>query len=362
MKSFNSKECRISVGPKGRQSAIRASSSILPIRIFIVFFIVALISACVVENLTPDSEDARSDDSSNQNSDIPNTEEGKRPIASTTTSTTTIGHKFQIDVYALERLQNNLLRLRVGIINKSSDSFTLFDGLSEKGEANTASLISLIDTENQQRYLSYDQSDGKCFCSVLEKGNIESGETVEMWAIYPEPPPELKEMTITTPLTPPLLDIPISVSSESIENRGLGEAKILDLTLISDNLEDRTGRTESAEEISIILSSDVLFETNSAELNSEAQAILEQVATEINGAESEVISINGHADNTGTESVNIPLSQERAEAVESALSSMVHRSGVEFEAEGHGSSEPIADNDTEEGRERNRRVSVTFEK
>lgn len=324
--------------------------------------VTALASGCVVESSPPppQPEDTPSNEA---RSDTPSTGEDKNaPLASTVTSTTSIGHEFQIDVYALERLENNLLRLRLGVKNKSSKKFTLFDGLSEKGEANTASLVSLIDTENQQRYLSYDQSDGKCFCSVLSEGSIGSGETVEMWAIYPEPPIELKEMTITTPLTPPLLDVPISLSSESVENTGLGEAKILDLTMISDNLEDQTGRTESSEEVSIILSSDVLFETNSAELNSGAQDILEQVAIEINGASSENVSIDGYADDTGTDSINIPLSQERAEAVENALSRMVNRSGVKFEVKGHGSNDPIADNDTEEGRERNRRVSVTFEK
>ncbi|AFR10579.1 ompA family protein [Nocardiopsis alba ATCC BAA-2165] len=170
-------------------------------------------------------------------------------------------------------------------------------------------------------------------------------------------------MTILTPLTPPLINIPISRSSESLENNNLEDPEILDLTMISDSLEgDQTGRTESGDEVSIILSSDVLFDTNSAELTEESEEILKQVAQEIDDSNSTTVSIDGHADNTGSDSVNIPLSKERAESVESSLSELITREGVAFEIEGHGSADPIADNDTNEGRERNRRVSVTFEK
>lgn len=83
---------------------------------------------------------------------------------------------------------------------------------------------------------------------------------------------------------------------------------------------------------------------------------------EIDDASSSTVSIDGYADNTGNESINMPLSQERADSVESTLSDLITRSGIEFDTQGHGSSDPIAANDTEEGRERNRRVTVTFEK
>ncbi|WP_249352003.1 OmpA family protein [Nocardiopsis akebiae] len=169
-------------------------------------------------------------------------------------------------------------------------------------------------------------------------------------------------MTVTNPLTPPLLNVPISQSSETIESSGLSEPRIIDLVTITDDLEDQTGRTESNEEVSIILSSDVLFETGSDELSTDAEEILQQVATEIDDASSNTVNIAGHADNTGSESINLPLSRGRAEAVESSLSELITRDGISFEVEGYGSSAPIASNDTEEGRERNRRVSVTFEK
>ncbi|MEV6819665.1 OmpA family protein [Nocardiopsis dassonvillei] len=293
--------------------------------------------------------------SSNENS-------GQEVLASSTSSSTAIGDDLQIDVYALENMSPGLLRLRFGVTNKSDSDFILNFGLTVDDKPNTASRVSLIDAQNQKRLLSYERSDGSCFCSTWN-GSIASGQTEEMWVAFPPPvTDDVESLTVTTPLTPPLMDIPISQSSETLESEDLASPEILDLTFISDNTEDQTGRTEDSEEISILLSSDVLFETNSAVLSSDAQEILEQVASEVNDASSAVVQVDGHADNTGSESVNVPLSLERAEAVESVLSELVTRDGVTFDVEGHGASDPIADNDTEEGRERNRRVSVTFEK
>jgi len=119
---------------------------------------------------------------------------------------------------------------------------------------------------------------------------------------------------------------------------------------------------ESKEDLSILLSSDVLFDFDSAELTSDADEIIEQVASEIDQSSSETVTIEGYTDNQGPDSVNIPLSQDRAESVESRISDLVTRDDVTFETEGHGSNDPVADNDTAEGQELNRRVTVTFEK
>ena len=65
--------------------------------------------------------------------------------------------------------------------------------------------------------------------------------------------------------------------------------------------------------------------------------------------------VQGHTDNQGSDKINDPLSQERAEAVVKALEGM----GVDpfnLRAVGKGSHEPVADNGTEDGRAKNRRV------
>lgn len=317
----------------------------------------------MAESESPSSEQPNETPSNSTNN--PPEESGStenQTIASSITTSTTIGDDLQIDVYSLERLDNDLLRLRVGVTNNSPDPFNLGFGLSDSNAPRSASKVSLIDEVKQQRYLSHTKDGGECFCNEVQ-GDISSGDTEALWVIFPEPPDGLEKMTLLTPLTPPIFDVPISSSSDIEEYSELGESQILNLTTITDSLDgDQSGRTEDHNEVSILLSSDVLFDTNSSQLNSDTQEILEQVAQEIDDASASVISIDGHADNTGSDTVNIPLSKDRAESVESALSNLVTREGVDFKVEGLGSSDPIADNQTEEGRERNRRVSVTFEK
>ena len=321
-----------------------------------------LISGCVVSSDQAANPEGPSGEIETPGSATPNREENRTEvIASSVSTSTSLGSELKLNIYALETVGNDLLRLRLALINNSSENFFLYSGLSDNENLHSASNITLIDAVNQERYLSYTLIDGSCFCSSIN-GNISPGTTEEMWVIFPDPGEEHESMTVTTPMTPPLVDVPISESSETVENSGLAEPEIIPLTLISDNLEDQTGRSESGNEVSIILSSDVLFETNSSELSTESEEILEEVASEIEESNSEVADIDGYADNTGSDSVNIPLSQERAESVESILSELINRDGISFDVNGHGSADPIADNDTEEGRERNRRVTVTFEK
>jgi outer membrane protein OmpA-like peptidoglycan-associated protein len=100
------------------------------------------------------------------------------------------------------------------------------------------------------------------------------------------------------------------------------------------------------------LASDVLFATDSAELTSEGRSLLDRLAPCWRGGRFEV---EGHTDASGTDAVNQPLSERRAVAV---MDHLVTR-GIEawaLTARGYGSSRPVADNTTPEGRARNRRV------
>lgn len=321
---------------------------------------ILLLAGCVVTPDEPSKETPEEETELPGSTNTPERETGD-VLASSMSTSTEIGSKLQIEVQALERIGSDFLRLRLGITNESPAPFNLGFGLGETNSPNSASEISLIDEVNGKRYFSYAQSDGKCFCNSLD-GPIASGESEGLWVMFPQPPGDLNRMTVATPLTPPMFDIPISDSSESIENSNLADAQITDLILISDNTDDQTGRTESGEEVSIILSSDVLFDTNSSDLSNDSETILEQVSQEIDDASSSDVSIDGYADNTGNDDINIPLSKDRANSVESALSDLISREGVTFTVEGHGSADPIASNETEDGRERNRRVTVTFEK
>jgi outer membrane protein OmpA-like peptidoglycan-associated protein len=99
----------------------------------------------------------------------------------------------------------------------------------------------------------------------------------------------------------------------------------------------------------------VKFETGESMLLPESFAVLDTVATILNNYPDYKVRIVGHTDDVGRTTSNLQLSKSRAQACFNYfLSRGLSRERMIFE--GKGESEPIADNDTEEGRELNRRV------
>jgi outer membrane protein OmpA-like peptidoglycan-associated protein len=126
---------------------------------------------------------------------------------------------------------------------------------------------------------------------------------------------------------------------------------------------DRSEETaDDGADLSVSLSSDVLFAVNKATLTVRARTVLTRTAKLIDSSPGRTVRIGGHADSSGTDAVNDPLSRRRAQAVRKALSPLVTRQGITFQAKGYGSRSPLYGNDTEEGKRRNRRVTVTFAK
>jgi outer membrane protein OmpA-like peptidoglycan-associated protein len=103
----------------------------------------------------------------------------------------------------------------------------------------------------------------------------------------------------------------------------------------------------------------IFFEFNSAQLRPEASQLLDKVSAALASGELETFrfSIEGHTDSIGSPGYNASLSAERAAAVQNyLLAKGVPRSRLG--TIGHGAAAPVASNDTEEGRQRNRRVEI----
>ena len=99
----------------------------------------------------------------------------------------------------------------------------------------------------------------------------------------------------------------------------------------------------------------VEFGTNRAELTASGRKILDRVGEILRGSDSP-LEISGHTDSRGDEAYNLDLSQRRADAVRRYL---VVEGGVEesrLTATGYGETRPVADNETPEGRQKNRRI------
>jgi outer membrane protein OmpA-like peptidoglycan-associated protein len=105
----------------------------------------------------------------------------------------------------------------------------------------------------------------------------------------------------------------------------------------------------------------VTFATNSSMIQAQFQSALNDVAKVLreDGTSSKLaLVIHGHTDNTGSDAINNPLSQNRANSVKNYLASQ-GISSSRMTARGYGSSSPIADNSTAAGREQNRRVEIS---
>jgi OOP family OmpA-OmpF porin len=98
------------------------------------------------------------------------------------------------------------------------------------------------------------------------------------------------------------------------------------------------------------------FEYNSSQLTAPAQQTLDEVATALASQPELNIEVQGYTDSTGPAAYNLHLSQRRADAVKSYLVSK-GVSASALTAKGYGKSNPIAGNDTTEGRALNRRVA-----
>jgi len=119
-----------------------------------------------------------------------------------------------------------------------------------------------------------------------------------------------------------------------------------------DNLQLR--ETESGVVVTL---GDVLFETGQTELKPDAVSSLAEVVDLLQSEPEKKIRIEGHTDAVGEASTNLGLSQQRADSVQKTLVDL----GVEaarITSVGMGEDFPIATNDTEEGRNKNRRVDV----
>ncbi|NVK47543.1 MAG: OmpA family protein [Rhodobacteraceae bacterium] len=104
-----------------------------------------------------------------------------------------------------------------------------------------------------------------------------------------------------------------------------------------------------------IAANKIVFDPGSTELNEAANETLDQIAEALKECEEVEMEIGAHSDSQGGEVMNLNLSTQRANSVLDGLL-MRRVAGVKFTAQGYGESQPIADNDTEEGREANRRI------
>ncbi len=106
----------------------------------------------------------------------------------------------------------------------------------------------------------------------------------------------------------------------------------------------------------ILQEAQIVFDPNSSTISEESTILVDEIAFIISTCPNAAFEIGGHTDSQGREEMNLALSQSRADAVMDAL---LARDVLldQLRAQGFGETEPIADNETDDGRARNRRIA-----
>ncbi|MET8942018.1 OmpA family protein [Streptomyces sp. NPDC004542] len=144
------------------------------------------------------------------------------------------------------------------------------------------------------------------------------------------------------------------------EGATLADPKVLDIKSV---VEDQTGderREDTNADVKFALQAEVLFSKDSAKLSGESKARIGAIAEEIKKQNATQVRVFGFTDDLGSSAHGDVLSRQRANAVQAVLDQDLNSADITFEVRGYGEQYPIADNSTEEGRRKNRRVEVSF--
>ncbi|MCF3962850.1 OmpA family protein [Streptomyces fuscigenes] len=140
----------------------------------------------------------------------------------------------------------------------------------------------------------------------------------------------------------------------------LAPARVLDLVSVVETQGGEERRSDTPDSVTFALQAEVLFSKDSAKLSPDASSRISAIADEVEKQHATNLRVFGFTDNLGTAAHGLVLSKQRAEAVHSLLEQRLSDAGITYEIRGYGEQYPIADNSTEDGRKKNRRVEVSF--
>jgi outer membrane protein OmpA-like peptidoglycan-associated protein len=168
---------------------------------------------------------------------------------------------------------------------------------------------------------------------------------------------EVKDLTNGDPTEEQLIEV-LKPKAEADGVRGIGlRAKPGPKCTIK-----QTGGTRGIglKPISDVAAIHIPFAFNSAEIQPEASILLDRLGKALTSATlaPSCFQVRGHTDNIGSDGYNDRLSQRRADAVLNYLTAHFHIEPDRLDAIGRGKRQPIADNASDEGRSKNRRVEI----
>ncbi len=167
------------------------------------------------------------------------------------------------------------------------------------------------------------------------------------------------------PGTEPSASAPVQVDPKDPdlklpEGATLAAPKVLDIKSVVEDKGGEERREDTNTDVTFALQAEVLFPKDSAKLSDQAKARLDAIAQEVRKQHATQVRVFGFTDNLGSHEHGVVLSKQRANAVQDVLSQELNDPNITFDVRGYAEDYPIADNSTEEGRRKNRRVEVTF--
>ena len=181
--------------------------------------------------------------------------------------------------------------------------------------------------------------------------------------------PGTDALAVYLPKLPLVTDVPVIEAEvpevegveEQLDLAAIEDAPLEPMLLLSQNLAEPLRETREVGTTTVAISSDVLFDSSSSELDEAAKSALDEAARRIESHEPGPVTVIGHTDSVDSDASNLTLSKERAAAVATALEKRLDTSDYELSTDGKGEAEPIASNDTEDGKALNRRVEIVLE-
>lgn len=241
-----------------------------------------------------------------------------------------------------------------------------------------AHAVEILDLRVRRIYRPMVGEEG-CLCPEIFDSGKDSGTLKVGWAVLPPLPADVRTVTVQVGygivenipvqegvLLPAMPEIPVLgtgwpalPSDAQVAAVPRPDRFVRALVRHTADLERTVTLNEQPGQVAEDLSADFLFPVGSAALSPAARVTLQQVAGRVKTRANGEVTVVGHTDATGSDQDNQRLSEARARAVRDALQPDVGPA-VTLVASGRGEAEPVADNESADGRQMNRRVTVTY--
>lgn len=153
----------------------------------------------------------------------------------------------------------------------------------------------------------------------------------------------------------------LSIQGLSAGVAGSSEAIVATVQEVRQAMRDLNAK-ETDLEVRVELPADVLFDFDKADIRPDAAQALKQLATVIRAYPTGKVELEGHTDAKGDDAYNQRLSERRAESVKKWLVASEGIAAERLTSRGWGERKPVASNDNDAGRQKNRRVEAVIHK